>query len=64
MSEERCVCCGSIIPEGQHVCRMCEAGSNDECFMKFLYGCAKCQVRDYCFRKDKDKFETRGAVNK
>lgn len=25
MSEERCVCCGDIVPEGFQVCRRCEA---------------------------------------
>jgi len=24
MSENRCVCCGEIIPEGKHVCIRCE----------------------------------------
>lgn len=25
-TENRCVCCGEIIPEGRHVCPRCEAG--------------------------------------
>lgn len=25
MNEERCVCCGEIIPEGSHVCPWCSA---------------------------------------
>ena len=62
MSEERCVCCGEIIPEGRHVCVRCEAGSDDECFMKVIHGCAECPVKDYCSRHDKEKFDTRGAV--
>ena len=24
--EDRCVCCGEIIPEGRQVCPICEAG--------------------------------------
>lgn len=24
MSDNRCVCCGEIIPEGRHVCESCE----------------------------------------
>ena len=24
--EDRCICCGEIIPEGQQVCRICERG--------------------------------------
>lgn len=24
MSENRCICCGEIIPEGRHVCPTCE----------------------------------------
>lgn len=34
MSEERCVCCGAVIPEGRMVCPECERkakeGKNDE----------------------------------
>ena len=25
--EDRCICCGEIIPEGQQVCKMCQEGS-------------------------------------
>lgn len=25
MSEDRCVCCGDIIPEGRQVCKICES---------------------------------------
>lgn len=24
--EDRCICCGEIIPEGQQICRICEEG--------------------------------------
>lgn len=24
MSEDRCICCGEIIPEGRHICPSCE----------------------------------------
>ena len=27
MTEDRCVCCGKIIPEGRMVCRDCENGN-------------------------------------
>lgn len=29
MSEERCVCCGEMIPEGKHVCPRCEKVESD-----------------------------------
>lgn len=29
MSEERCVCCGEIIPEGRMICRRCEVSGED-----------------------------------
>ena len=25
---DRCVCCGAIVPEGRHVCPICEKGGN------------------------------------
>ena len=28
--ENRCVCCGEIIPEGQQVCEKCEREAEDE----------------------------------
>ncbi len=28
MNEERCVCCGEIIPEGTQVCQKCDNGSD------------------------------------
>lgn len=33
MSEERCVCCGAIIPEGRQVCPQCEAREPLERFL-------------------------------
>lgn len=27
--ENRCVCCGEIIPEGRMVCHMCEGKTNE-----------------------------------
>lgn len=27
--EDRCICCGEIIPEGRQVCPMCEGGRNE-----------------------------------
>ena len=29
-SEERCVCCGEVIPEGRQVCKRCEMMKNEE----------------------------------
>lgn len=26
--EDRCVCCGAVIPEGRHVCPICETAAN------------------------------------
>ena len=26
--EDRCICCGEIIPEGQQVCKMCQEGGS------------------------------------
>lgn len=28
MTEERCICCGEIIPEGRQVCILCERKAN------------------------------------
>ena len=28
MSEDRCIVCGSIIPEGRQICNKCEEGSH------------------------------------
>lgn len=25
MNDNRCICCGNVIPEGRHVCPICEA---------------------------------------
>ena len=30
MSENRCICCGDVIPEGRHVCPICEARAEDK----------------------------------
>lgn len=27
--EDRCVCCGNIVPEGRMVCRLCELQEED-----------------------------------
>jgi predicted nucleic acid-binding Zn-ribbon protein len=29
MSEDRCVCCGEIIPEGRMICKRCEMSGED-----------------------------------
>lgn len=29
MSEDRCVCCGAVIPEGRMVCPQCEGKEED-----------------------------------
>lgn len=29
MSEDRCVCCGAVIPEGRMVCPLCEANAKE-----------------------------------
>ncbi len=26
--EDRCICCGAVIPEGRHICRICENKSS------------------------------------
>ena len=28
-NENRCVCCGAIIPEGRQICKKCEEEAND-----------------------------------
>lgn len=28
--EDRCICCGEIIPEGRQVCKKCEHDASDE----------------------------------
>jgi len=33
MSENRCVMCGEIIPEGRQVCLRCEVKINDSCMV-------------------------------
>lgn len=30
MSEDRCICCGSIIPEGQQVCPLCQKEATEK----------------------------------
>lgn len=30
MMEDRCICCGEVIPEGRMVCPNCEAGLGKE----------------------------------
>ena len=39
MMENRCVCCGEIIPEGKQICKKCEQGTktymNNETVKKF-----------------------------
>lgn len=30
MNEDRCVCCGDIIPEGRHICPQCETKTKQE----------------------------------
>jgi len=30
MSEDRCVCCGAIIPEGRQVCPQCQGEFNEK----------------------------------
>ena len=32
MSENRCVCCGSIIPEGGQVCRLCQKEADEKLY--------------------------------
>lgn len=29
MSEDRCVCCGEIVPEGTHICYDCQVKANE-----------------------------------
>ena len=31
MSEDRCICCGEIVPEGRMVCPICEKGKPRKC---------------------------------
>ena len=32
--ENRCVCCGAVIPEGRMVCPVCEMGSDEILFVR------------------------------
>lgn len=32
MNENRCICCGVIIPEGRHICLTCERGNDMQTF--------------------------------
>ena len=32
MSENRCVCCGGIIPEGQQVCPLCQKEADEKLY--------------------------------
>lgn len=47
-SEERCVCCGAIIPEGQQVCDTCReiASRSDQWKRGGL--CVMCRRKNYC----------------
>ena len=36
MSENRCITCGAIIPEGRQICPVCESGRRDTGRTKFL----------------------------
>ena len=37
MSENRCVCCGEIIPEGSQVCRLCQMEAERQRIRKEKY---------------------------
>lgn len=60
MAENRCVCCGEIVPEGRQVCPTCEARASapkydpDEFFdrkrQNKLTDCADCVTRNCMFR--------------
>ena len=60
MAENRCVCCGVIVPEGRQVCPTCEARASeakydpDEFFhhkrQNKLTDCADCVTRNCMFR--------------
>lgn len=45
-SEERCVCCGEIIPEGGQVCQNCRERTNAKCILKGNCPCetGACQI--------------------
>ena len=45
-SEERCVCCGAIIPEGRQVCDNCMAERSDQWKRGGI--CAMCRRKTYC----------------
>lgn len=46
MTEERCVCCGEIIPEGRQVCILCERKAN-AAFQKRWCDANREHVREY-----------------
>ena len=45
--DERCVCCGEIIPEGRQVCPDCEAEINDS-YEADPHPCDTCSHSDFC----------------
>lgn len=50
-SEERCVCCGEIIPEGQQVCENCRMIEERSDQWKRGGICAMCRRKEYCRKK-------------
>lgn len=51
MSDNRCICCGQIIPEGLQVCPSCEAKAGQPNIGKVLAG-LKCHKGNLCENKD------------
>ena len=56
MSEDRCACCGEIIPEGRQVCPACETGKNcgskaDQMFRELGYKRINFTADEYWYRK-------------
>ena len=45
-TEERCVCCGAVIPEGQQVCDNCMNERSDQWKRGGI--CEMCRRRNYC----------------
>lgn len=34
MSENRCICCGAVVPDGRHTCPGCDAKTKNDCLGK------------------------------
>ena len=64
MSEEKCVICGDIVPEGRQVCPKCESDKNEDRDIKrlknkakFYYNLAKSYMCDVIYDEELEKEE-------